>query len=418
MAKFVDESEFLNQSVNALEDRLNSQYGRILDTKPTYTVYYNINEVSSTTDTGILDVENYFTDNSPLKFNQIKNFPLYGIDVMALNTEIDEIKGLDINYDSGEAVILPNTIKPFAGDFFFISYLKVKALFQVNNVEFDVLKSNGYYKISFELKYILDDKEEYVKLDRITDERYTCDIKNIGTKDITIIKDDTKLVLDDLDRLITTYKEMFINTFYNKRFNAFLVNNNYSNCNNNIIIYNRLIVKFIQNTNLLYEPREIQTYYINNEDDDVYCNLEYERSFFNYIERLSKYPDDERVKQPEDVSYFLRQIHDPTTLFNYYNKPVKYLRTGIATDYKYISNDLMQWLKEEDKYVGFKSISEKIIYGYIKNKITTTQSLNDLIKECDFNILSMIENSVIGLSYATIILFILKEYKKVFMTST
>ena len=76
MGKFIKESNFLNDNVFAFEERLNSQYTRILDMKATYTTYFHINTENSTTDVGFENIG----ENSPLKFNEIKEFPLYGIE--------------------------------------------------------------------------------------------------------------------------------------------------------------------------------------------------------------------------------------------------------------------------------------------------------------------------------------------------
>ena len=77
---FPGEQNFLNNNIFKFEDRINSQYTRFLDRPPTYTTYYKINDIESTVDTGFNNIERMLGQNSPINYNEIKNFPIYNID--------------------------------------------------------------------------------------------------------------------------------------------------------------------------------------------------------------------------------------------------------------------------------------------------------------------------------------------------
>ena len=147
-----DEQNFINNNAFKFEDRLNSQVARFLDKSPTYVTYYHISDIESTVDLGFSNIDGLLGDESPLRFNEIKDFPVYGLDPVQLRLE-DMDQGLDTSYE-GELLILPNTIKPTPNDFFTINYMSKDFIFMVTGVDYDTVKSNNYYKIDFYVKDI------------------------------------------------------------------------------------------------------------------------------------------------------------------------------------------------------------------------------------------------------------------------
>ena len=121
MAKFKSPAEFINSNVSLLADRQSSMYVAFLESRPTFTMYYHINRIQSETDKGLKMPEKLSGALSPIRYNKLLNFPLYGIEQIQLQLEEDE-EGLNSDY-SGEAIILPNTIHPSVDDYFIIDYL-------------------------------------------------------------------------------------------------------------------------------------------------------------------------------------------------------------------------------------------------------------------------------------------------------
>ena len=59
MAKFITQTEYVNNVATVFEEKLATQYSRILQSAPTPVTYYHINNIESTTDSGFLNIENY-----------------------------------------------------------------------------------------------------------------------------------------------------------------------------------------------------------------------------------------------------------------------------------------------------------------------------------------------------------------------
>ena len=98
---------------------------------------------------------------SPIRYSEVKNFPIYGMEMIQLDLDEAE-EGITSSYDGGELIILPDTIIPYPDDFFIIEHKGMEFLFRVTAVNYDTIKSNNFYKISFTIKYVT--REESVKI--------------------------------------------------------------------------------------------------------------------------------------------------------------------------------------------------------------------------------------------------------------
>src|SRR5699024_229712 len=153
---------------------------------------------SSTTDSGFLDVASILGFRSPIKFNKINDFPLYGIEQIVLNIQ-DEDQGLDTDF-TGEATIVPGTIKPLQNDYFVIKYLKDSYLFRVTDVNYDTVIQDGFYRISYMLDYL--DDEKYKDLENQINKNYDCILENVGTENKCILE---STVHNDIQKITKMY---------------------------------------------------------------------------------------------------------------------------------------------------------------------------------------------------------------------
>ena len=206
-----NEQNFVNNNIFKFEERLKTQTTRFLESSPTYTNYFNICQIESQVDLGFSNIENLLGPESPLKYNEIKDFPIYGLEQIQLRLE-DTDQGLDSSYE-GEAIILPNTIKPTPHDFFIINYVGKDFIFMVISVDYDTIKSNNYYKIEFKVKYIHTDEVDRIR--KQVSEQYTCINTNIGTQDKSIIKSDLFELVERLNKFQKDLSERFIMYFFN-----------------------------------------------------------------------------------------------------------------------------------------------------------------------------------------------------------
>ena len=307
-----DEKLLINNNIFKYEDKLNSAFTRFLETTPTYVTYYNINTIESTVDLGFANVDKILGPQSPLRYSEVKNLPIYGME--AIQLDIDEgDEGLDSSYD-GELIILPDTITPYPDDFFILEHKGHKFLFRVTGVNYDTIKSNNFYKISFTIKYV--EEEDSVKILEQVTEKFTCIVGNIGTEDRCIIEDGVYELLQRMQYLYNDIAERYKLFYYHKKYNVILFND----ITNGIHIYDRYINAFIQKHGLFYDKQTHRTIYLNNEDDTCCFPIEYDNSLFRAFETRKK------IKRFSYNNFRLQDIKNIYSVFNYYRAKVFSIR--------------------------------------------------------------------------------------------
>lgn len=386
MGYLVSEEEFLSNNIFKYEERMNNQYSRFLDRTPTYVTYYNISNINSVVDNGFQNVEALLGDNSPLRFNKVENFPIYGIDQIVLDLTDDE-EGLTTEYD-GEAVILPNTVKPLPGDFFVINHLSIPVQFMVTDIKFDTIKSNNFYKISYTMKSLSETNE----IEKQVSDKFKCIVDNIGTEEKCLIKEDEFYLLQDLiteyERLADTYKMYF----YNKKYNSFTVSVN------NFTFYDPYLSLFLRNNKIFSSKEEYKTIrpeVIGNIDK---INIDYNRSMYRYLE----------LHKPLPIQYYSLDCPvDFTSPFAYYGTQVVHIK--FQGDIPYLHQqvfDIINGHSDRSTYVL------QLISKFITNKLDSIYTLDiDTLKTVDIELVDR-DNMVIF----AMLLYVLKEsYHKFIM---
>lgn len=309
MGRIINDKNFLNDNIFKFEKRLESQYTIFTDKTPTFVSYYHINNINSITDSGLLNVDRIIGKESPLKYQEIKDFPIYGIDQIKLDLS-DEDEGLTGSYE-GEGIILPNTIKPLPNDFFTVSYLDYRYLFMITSIDYDTIKSNNFYKINFVLRS--NDLKSIEDLNDQVLEKYNCIFANIGTEDNCLIREDAYLQLVELHEIYASFVDKYMSLFYNKRYNSFLINMP------NNVIYDKFLSNFISKNKLLNEKGQYQSIVLTNEDLGEQFETTYELSIYDTIEKC-------KIDDLDYIRYELCPITYPHSVFLYYNlKNVKSL---------------------------------------------------------------------------------------------
>src|SRR5699024_2456631 len=119
VARFIDEplerdivSDYIDGYVSSTR-----RYSKYQETAPNFVTYYKLDHSESTSDYGLDNVEEIVGKNSPLKYNKIKNMPLYSVETMSPNFDYDEESGPSMEGTDSEAIILPETIEPSVNDF-------------------------------------------------------------------------------------------------------------------------------------------------------------------------------------------------------------------------------------------------------------------------------------------------------------
>ena len=379
-----NEREFINNNIFKYEDKLNTQFSRFQEQTPMYVTWYNICINESTVDLGFANVEKVLGYNSPLKYNEIKNFPVY--DFQAVQLAIDEQEeGLNTEFES-ELTILPNTIKPYPHDFFILEHKGKEFLFEVTEVNYDTIKSHNYYRVTYHIKFI--DEEESSMIDDQISGKYTCIVDNIGTEDKCILEDEVLELIVKLKDIYYELSRKYVNYFYNKKYNAFI----YVDINKNTV-YDRYLNMFIQSNSLLDDHETQKAIYLTNEDSSCSFELEYDNSIYKAFEL-------QKPKRLINNKFKLVEISNIYSIFYYYNVLCGSVRfTNGNMDY--IEPRLLRTMKENNIendnelkkdfvnipifYLQSKDINEdigefsefdKILIKYINNNIESIYDIN------------------------------------------
>lgn len=277
MAFLISEEKLVEDSVSLLDQRLNSPIARFIEQTPTFVTYYHININESTNDAGFNDVESFIGESSPLRFQKIEKFPIYGLEAILAQWQDTDL-GIDGSYE-GEAVILPNTIKPLPNDYFIIKYVGDNVIFRITEIVNDNIRTDNFYKIMFKLDSIDDGRRD--SLNKQVYDNYTCILENIGSENKCIIQSDFKEQLDKIDKLYNDMTSLYMSIFYSERYNALL-----GEMPGGFSLYDPYMSNFINKHELLKKKNVITTTFL--EENHIIDNkksLKYERSIYRFFER-------------------------------------------------------------------------------------------------------------------------------------
>lgn len=393
MGYMIDDKKFINENIFKFEKRLESQYTIFTDKTPTFVTYYHINNTNSMADNGFQNVEKIFGKNSPVRFQEIHDFPIYGIENIKMDLS-DEEEGLNGSFE-GEGIILPNTIKPLPNDFFTISYLSKVYIFMVTSIDYDTIKSNNYYKINYYLR--TDSEETYELAQEQILEKYECVFENIGTDDKCLIKSEEYVILNQLEKIYCSYAEKYNVMFYSGKFNSYLFG-----CGDNLI-YDKYLSHFINKNGLFNEEGEYRTIILTNEDWNDRFIPEYDMSFFTAIE-------DKRLSDVEHTKCAYPSIAYGDSIFVRYNMNNVLSTLLIDTGNKeYIPDELIDNILHNVDHPN-SSIFNNMIVNYFNDGYDSIYNLN-LDKLSDYKMRYTYENFLL----IPIVLFIMRYYYKKFM---
>lgn len=394
MGFLINEKDFINENVFKFEERLESQYTIFLDKSPTFVNYYHINNVNSTADNGIGHIDQFIGKDSPLRYQKISDFPIYGIEDIKLDLG-EEDEGLTTSFEA-DGVILPNTVKPLPDDFFVITYLNKNYLFRVISIDYDTIKSNNFYKIVFSL-HSVDDTAE--KLENQVIIKYRCIFDNIGTDEKCIIQEDAITLISTIEKIYEKIASTYKRLYYNKKYNSFIYKHD------NHMLYDKYLTHFINTSRVFNEKDSFSTLYLANEDFGELFDIEYGNTFYKALED----------KRKDDLTY-TGYIESPITyqqsVFLHYNTDdVKSVRfTPCNLTIPYISNSCIDNIIANNSDDVSLPLFEKMIVKYFNDVYANIYNLevDDLAKY-------KFEYSRQEFIYVPVILYILRYYVNQFI---
>lgn len=244
MGRLMNPNEFIDTNIEKYNERATSQYATLLDTTPVFGTFYHQNRVFTTNDKGLENVEDDLGRDSPIKYDKIEKFPFYGADQFSLQMERGDM-GLDTNTDF-DLSILPDTVRPYPNDYFYLDSLGDRYLFKITDVQEDMIKAKPYYRISCRLSKIQEDDSSKEIEEQVLD-NYTTIFNNIGTDNQCVVKSSTFRIIDMVNKINDKLIQFFIRNFYDQLYNVVTLRIHSLDVN----IYSRYINKFIIDNNVL-----------------------------------------------------------------------------------------------------------------------------------------------------------------------
>ena len=393
-----DEKSLLDGNIFKYEQRLQSHLNKYIENGAILTRYYSLDENRSTVDRGLKTIDELFGNHAPLRYNQIEDFPIYGFG-QANPENSDEQQIEDINVD-GECVILPSTIVPHPNDFFILKHLKMDALFQVTNVEYDSMKVNGYYRIKYHL--ISTSRETIQSLEQKIVGVYHTDLNLIGSESNPIIKEDDFVLRGRIQQMVGQMIKSYIALFYSRKHNCFL----YHNPETGLDWFDMCGNEFISKHGLMNNENSPTVLMLNDKINDVQLPLRYHDSIYNWLEMgapvrlLQKFFFTLSEANAYPYSSFVR-TGDGETLVMY---PLSVNDAGVlARDYSYF--DEVQFETFMNENVEPLNEYEKLIWKYIhKDNI----SIEDISLYTADALISSVKHISIFL-YTPMIIYIIRE---------
>ena len=239
----------VDNSMQELANVLNSKFTSYLQGNgtPVLVTYYNLDTNISTTELGSGTYDKRLGENSPLRFNKILDFPVYGLkEIIPTKDQLDG--GLvDITVDNSEVIILPNSIKPNPLDHFVYHFLDGRSItFRVVDIEYSSIKSNNYYKLSISLADINDDSTEG-RLEDQTIKTYKTCLNIIGTNERCVVEDTVFETIESIEKIRKEMIQIYLDTFYEKKYNALVFRGH----SGGYPLFDPYLTKFIIKNNVL-----------------------------------------------------------------------------------------------------------------------------------------------------------------------
>ena len=375
MGKFTDVkyTSTVDNLVKATKSKIDNPYYVFSNQSPTKVTYYAQNVEQSTLDEASGLYGAHVGKDSPFKFNKILGFLLYGIERITVDYEVGDY-GTEANPIEGEAILLPNTITPRVGDFFYIDYVKEPILFKVNSVTTDTLDTGAnLYKVN----YTLELTNAIEKIEAQVEKKFNFLTTNIGTDFKAIIQDCDFDLVEKLEEFVEDLISYFENIFFDTRLQTFVFNHDGWH------MYDPYMIEFlIRNKVMQYGDKYLFVDHATSVHKTF--SMDYSKSFFRSLENRNP------KKLQANFTATADMILDPNSLF--YTRMEKYYSINHASK-DLIKSRLQTFDPEvifaikENKY--FEADSEKKHYNlwvayFNEDKDWIRDNLLDSIKAIDY----------------------------------
>ena len=369
--KFIntEHKENIDSLVQGAKEIIKNPYYKWNDKSGTTVTYFNQNKEKSTLDES---THLYYQDvglASPIYYNMIKDFMIYGIEQIAVQMTNDDF-GPTASEIEGDAIILPNTIIQYVGDYFNIDYTDEKLLFRITDATPDTLENgSNIYKVQYKLESA--SLEEVLEEENIAD-KYHMIINNVGTGLNTIIRDESYDLIKALEKVLYNLRLYYKSIFYNYKVQNFIF------CYMGRHYYDPFIVEFLKEHEVLSGSDDEEFMYITHSTNlSALFPVQYRKSFFACLEEK----DTEHIR-----SYEYRGVA------HYIDQPLSIFSTRMEDYYEvdhdvFVYSDIIPCFKDEmitaienNTILGGEDSIYNIIIKYMNNNDITQEDITNLDK--------------------------------------
>lgn len=349
----------IDSLVTGLKEILKNPYYKWNDKSGTAVTYFNQNKEATMLDQS---TKLYYADiglDSPIKYNMIEDMMLYGIDQIAISMENDEF-GPQASEISGEAIVLPNTIIPYVGDYFKIIYTEEELLFRIIDATPDTLENGAnIYKIQYKLE---SSRLDSIIADDNIEDTYNMVVNNIGTGFNAVIRHESYNMIKALDQVLFNLRTYYKSIFYKERVQTFIF------LHNGQRFYDPFMIEFLKENKIL-DGSEDYIYLTQQIKLTPMFPMNYSKSFFKCLE--DKDIDRLRCYEYRGVAEY---ISDPLSIFqtrleNYFEvkHTITDLHYGLLPCFK---DELIHAIEDNRLLEGNDSIYNIIIKFFHNEKIS------------------------------------------------
>ena len=208
-------------------EQATGSYARLFGKSPTFVTYYARDPLTSMADVNLGGAIQLVGPESPIKYQIIHDFPIYGVSEADASSAYEEMQGVVSNNVRGEAYVLPGTIEPNENDFV--------------NVSPDRIEGKSFYK----LEYILDPSDP-LQLGRQTNASFTFELATVGTGANPLIETDVAVLLREMEVLEEYHREAYWRAFYDRGTGALLLRSGFPGP-----VHDRSVDMFVRRNGLL-----------------------------------------------------------------------------------------------------------------------------------------------------------------------
>lgn len=373
-----DSDVIVSNTTDLLDDILNSKSSIFLSGlgQPILGTWYNGDDILSTSDTGLGNIDSIRGQDSPLRYNKIEKLPIYNItkEIQSLELVQDEHGLMDMNLEI-EPILLPNTIKPKPYDYLEYRFMNGRNIFfRANNVQITSIKSNGFYKVSMHMVDV--DSGDYPSsINELTVKTFQVNLDNVGTDEKCVISDIVYKEVTELKEIQNRMMSDYIDLFFSRQYNAFILRGYMDK----YTIYDPFLTQFIIKNNLIQDDIILCPVVL--EQDADFRPL-YNKTVFRSVELRESRKNNKLVW---DLSTFSKTRTNP---FDYYGEEVVFA-IKLYEDTSYGKNRYMNWGCYDEPHhkaiTNLATILEKIILKYFQ------ESLGDIISKEDIESLKLLQ---------------------------